>query len=448
MQTHTNTISRPSSFVWLITIAFSFLLIAKPAAHPMPNSVVLLDIRSDRVNAELQLPLNELELAYGHDVNRSSDQLVERLGPELKKYILAHVHPLGADGKPWAVFMEHMVVQPVQNSDSGPYKELTVYLSLVPPAGSSTRKFSLNYDVIIHQVVSHFALVSVRKDWDNGMNEDYVYQVGVLRLDVPSNQILPLNINIREGSLWIGFKSMLSLGMEHIKEGTDHLLFLMVLLLPAPLLLSGSQWGKFGGIKFSLIKIMKVVTAFTIGHSITLLTGATGLLHFSGQPVEILIALSILVSAIHALKPVFPGKEMYIAAGFGLIHGMAFADTLANLSLDGGRMALSILGFNLGIELMQLFIIALTIPWLIILSISNKYTILRTTGAIVAIAASLGWIAERITGDANLVTKVVGDLAAHSCWLTVILALAAACSAVSPLRIIFSLRIKRHRAGE
>ena len=56
--------------------------------------------------------------------------------------------------------------------------------------------------------------------------------------------------------------------------------------------------------------------------------------------------------------PLFPGRESWVAAGFGLVHGLAFAGTLANLQLDTGPMALSILGFNLGIELMQLFVIA------------------------------------------------------------------------------------------
>lgn len=221
---------------------------------------------------------------------------------------------------------------------------------------------------------------------------------------------------------------MVNLGVDHIREGTDHLLFLLALLLPAPLLVVNKQWKGFGGVKYSLLRIVKIVTAFTIGHSVTLLIGALGIFHFPGRSVEVLIALSIFISAIHALKPIFPGKEMYIAAGFGLIHGMAFAETLINLNLDGLRMALSILGFNLGIELMQLFVIAVTIPWLIILCKNNCYTRLRVAGAIFAAMASLAWMAERLSGRSNFITLFILQNTSGAKWLIAALAIAAAAS--------------------
>ena len=110
-------------------------------------------------------------------------------------------------------------------------------------------------------------------------------------------------------------------------------LFLLVLLLAAPLLINNKKWGNFGGIKYSLIRLIKIITAFTIGHSITLLLGAINWINVPTQPIEILIAFSILISAIHAIYPIFPQKEAYIAAGFGLIHGLAFATTLSDLNL-------------------------------------------------------------------------------------------------------------------
>ena len=85
--------------------------------------------------------------------------------------------------------------------------------------------------------------------------------------------------------------------MQHISEGTDHLLFLLVLLLPAPLLLKQKRWGRFGGTRYSLIRLLKIVTAFTLEHSLTLIIGALGWLWLPVQPVEVLIAFSILVSA-------------------------------------------------------------------------------------------------------------------------------------------------------
>jgi hypothetical protein len=221
---------------------------------------------------------------------------------------------------------------------------------------------------------------------------------------------------------------MLELGMAHIREGTDHLLFLLTLLLPAALIASRGRWAKAGSVRYSLLRILKIVTAFTIGHSVTLLIGALGLIHFPGRPIEVLIAVSILVSAIHALRPIFPGKELYIAGGFGLIHGMAFAQTLSNLHLDTGRMLLSIFGFNIGIELMQLFVIMITMPWLLILSRGAAYTYVRITGAIIAGISALAWIAERVSGDTNILGAWVTRAASQAQWVIALLAVLAGVS--------------------
>ncbi|QJD98450.1 HupE/UreJ family protein [Mucilaginibacter robiniae] len=391
----------------------------------MPNSVLLLDIGGHSVKAELQLPLNELELAFGHDVNRHSEGLVQRLGPQLNTYLLQHMHPASMDGKKWTIQISSMQVQPVQQSMSGPYNELTVQLMLLPPENETPRHFMLNYDVIIHQVVTHFALVSVRQDWDNAQTAGHPYQVAAIRMNTVDNKLYPVEINVQEGALWTGFTNMVSLGMNHIKEGTDHLLFLLTLLLPATLTVKNRRWNGFGGTKRSLTNILKIVTAFTIGHSVTLIIGALGVVHFPGQIIEVLIALSILVSAVHALKPIFPGKELYIAGGFGLIHGMAFAESLINLNLDGLRMMLSILGFNLGIELMQILIIAIIIPWLIILSRNNAYAGLRIIGSVVAAIAALAWMTERISGEPNIISSMVTNAAEYSFWIIPVLAIAA-----------------------
>jgi hypothetical protein len=139
---------------------------------------------------------------------------------------------------------------------------------------------------------------------------------------------------------------MIALGAQHIREGTDHLLFLLVLLLPAMLKLRAGAWGAFGGINYSLGRLVRIVTAFTLGHSATLLAGALHWLSLPQRPVEVLIACSILVTAIHAVRPIFPGREDHVAAGFGLVHGLAFATILADLNPSAGPMALSILGFD------------------------------------------------------------------------------------------------------
>ncbi|MEZ0538332.1 HupE/UreJ family protein [Fibrella arboris] len=398
-------------------------------AHPMPNSVVLLTVHAHRIEADVQIPLNELQAAFGHAVNDSVKGLITRLGPQLQAYLTQHIQAQSPDGRTWTVTVGTLAVQETQNPINGTYRELTASIRLVPPAGADVRRFIFHYDAVLHQVVTHKILVSVRQDWERGLvTAETPAQVGVIELDIVNNQVRPLTVNLETGSSWTGFRAMVQLGMRHISEGTDHLLFLLALLLPAPLLVSGRRWGRFGGVRYSLRRLLLIVTAFTVGHSFTLLLGAMGWLRLPGQPVEVLIAVSILVSAIHALRPLFPGREPWVAAGFGLVHGLAFASTLANLQLDTGPMALSILGFNLGIELMQVGIIALVIPWLILLSQTPFYWFLRSSGAVLAGVAALAWVAERVSGQANGVTALVERVATLAPWLCVGLAVMAVVS--------------------
>jgi hypothetical protein len=214
-----------------------------------------------------------------------------------------------------------------------------------------------------------------------------------------------------------GVPSMFRLGMRHIAEGTDHLLFLLALLLPAPLLAAGSRWAMHGSVRYSLMQIVRVVTAFTIGHSLTLALGASGLVSIPSRIVEVLIAFSILVSAVHALRPLFPGREPLIAAFFGLVHGLAFATTLQNLGVNPWQRIASILGFNLGIESMQLIVVAAILPSLVILSRMPIYRVFRFAGAGFAGVAALGWIAERLFNVHTDVDAMVDGVARHGVWL-------------------------------
>jgi hypothetical protein len=214
-----------------------------------------------------------------------------------------------------------------------------------------------------------------------------------------------------------GFASIFRLGMRHIAEGTDHLLFLLALLLPAPLLALGSRWAGFAGARQSLLKILKVVTAFTIGHSITLALAALGLVRVPSRPIEVLIALSILVSAVHALRPLFPGREALIAAFFGLIHGLAFAATLGELGLGRWERVAGILAFNLGIETMQLIVVAAIMPPLVLISRTRANPFLRIGGALFAGFASLGWFAERLLGIHTSADAAVDSVAHHGVWI-------------------------------
>ncbi len=218
-----------------------------------------------------------------------------------------------------------------------------------------------------------------------------------------------------------GIGSMFRLGIRHIAEGTDHLLFLLALLLPAPLTAFAGRWAGFAGVRRSLLQILRVVTAFTLGHSITLALAAFGVISVPSRPIEVLIAVSILVSAVHALRPLFPGREPAIAAFFGLVHGLAFAATLGQLALGPWQRVTSLLAFNLGIESMQLLVVAVTMPSLILLSRTPAYSALRTGGALCAGIASLGWIAERSLDWHTSLDVIVERVAHQAPWIALAL---------------------------
>ncbi|TFF37120.1 HupE/UreJ family protein [Mucilaginibacter psychrotolerans] len=227
-------------------------------------------------------------------------------------------------------------------------------------------------------------------------------------------------------STWAGFGNMLAKGMQHMRQGTYHLLFLFVLLLPAVLVVSRKkQWSGFGGVGYSLVRIFRITGAFAIGHSVTLLLCAPGLIHFPIRVIEVLMALGILLAALHAYRPIFARKEVYLAACFGLVHGIAFAETLIKLNLDAGHLALGIIAFNLGVELMLGLIIAIVAPWLIILSRINHYNGLRVGGAVLAVIAALAWATEQISNQPNFVASAVTDAAGYGPWLVLLLALCA-----------------------
>jgi hypothetical protein len=390
----------------------------KSSAHQAPYSLAWLDVAPSKVGLELHVPLPELELAFGNKITSDPEHLLGKMGTQLREYFLSHTHAYVNRNALWLLTVQEMnVVREQQESSGPPFWELRIHMILQPQKGENTRNFFLDYDGVVHQVANHIIFVAVRSDWETGRKDSVTADSDpmTIRMD-GDNTVHPLHITISKGSWVRGFSGMISLGMEHIKEGTDHLLFLLVLLLPAMLLVNRKEWGRFGGTHYSFIRLLKIITAFTVGHSITLLLGAIGWLQLPSQPVEILIAVSILVSAIHAIKPVFAGKEVYIAAGFGLIHGSAFAGVIANLNLNAGAMGISILGFNIGIELMQLLVIVIVVPWLIILSRTTLYTTVRITGAGLSGIVASAWIIERVTGNENFVSAFVKRASPHGVW--------------------------------
>lgn len=371
----------------------------------MPNSLVLISAQDSELKVRLLLPLTELELAVGRPL-QAEPEVVEKYGAVLREYILAHVKVYDerrtAD---WPMELISIKADPIMDKSGELYfRELDAAISVKIPAGMNPRKFVLAYDAIIHQVVTHFAVVKVIQDFKTGTTSDHPMELGLIQLDIRNDFIPDFPVDLTPGDQWNGIKRFLMLGAEHILTGFDHLLFLLMLLLVAPLLAIGTSWTSFDSNRATLRKIIRTVTAFTIGHSMTLLLVAL----YSGEqltrPVEVMIAVSIFVSAIHVLRPLFPGREMIIALIFGLVHGMAFGNSLASLGLDTSTRVLAVLTFNIGIEITQLAVIAVIIPILLLMR-GRSYRFIRIPGGLFGCIASMIWIIERATGHENMLSR-------------------------------------------
>ncbi len=188
-------------------------------------------------------------------------------------------------------------------------------------------------------------------------------------------------------------------GVHHIGLGYDHVLFLLVLLLPAVLRREAGRWVPEEKFWKGFWNVARIVTAFTLAHSITLSLAALGWARLPSRWVEPVIALSILVAALNNLVPILQRRAWTMAFGFGLIHGFGFASVLADLGLPRGNLARALVGFNLGVEAGQLVIVILVLPVFHALRGRPVYRVGILGGGSVAAALLAGWwMWERLGG--------------------------------------------------
>jgi HupE / UreJ protein len=380
-------------------------------AHDVPPSLVMLDIGRRAIDMELQLQLTELGAGLELPLASSPSTVIPQYGPQIKRYIEERLQVQSRDGRPYALRTESLELQRTDNSNWNSNDWLIVHVHASAPDGASTEVFKLSDAIIFQRVLSHQAMIYVRRDLRNNLLGVKPMLIGVMGFGKTQ-----LNVDGSGGSWWRGFGRLFSMGMRHIAEGSDHLLFLLALLLPAPLLAKDHRWRSGKGVADSIRTIVKVVSGFTLGHSLTLGLAAAGWIVAPTRIVETLIAVSVFISSIHAWRPLFAGKEVWIASGFGLIHGLAFAETLSGLNFDGFTLALSLFGFNLGIEFMQLLVIAAALPIMILLSSTRLYAPVRLLGAGFAAACALGWIAERALQVANPLRPLADWMTAPPGW--------------------------------
>jgi hypothetical protein len=161
-------------------------------------------------------------------------------------------------------------------------------------------------------------------------------------------------------------------GVHHILIGYDHILFLLSLLLPAVWIRSAvtdprtgasrTRWIPSDNLRLALANVLKVVTAFTVAHSITLALSVLDIVNPPSRWVESIIAASVVLAALNNIWPVISEARWKLTFVFGLVHGFGFASALKDAGLAKGALVGPLVGFNVGVEIGQLCIVAVVLP--------------------------------------------------------------------------------------
>ncbi len=205
------------------------------------------------------------------------------------------------------------------------------------------------------------------------------------------------SLSLEATGWWQTFRQYVIEGVWHIWIGYDHILFLLALLLPAVLIRRANQWEPAPTLRGAAVETLKVVTAFTVAHSITLSLAALQVISLPSRWVESVIAASVVLAALNNLRGTVDKRRWVLAFIFGLIHGFGFASVLADLGLPQSALVLALVGFNVGVELGQLAIVAVFLPIAFWLRATRFYRVgVLTGGSIVVAILASWWMAQRM----------------------------------------------------
>jgi len=350
------------------------------AAHTQSSAFLMLRINQGSLLGEWHLALRDLEDAVGLDANDDGlitwDELRSRKDA-VCAYALSRLQ-IRDDALHGSIRVTDFLVE---NHSDGAYAVLRIIIDgLNQPA-----TLQVNYHAFFDFDPKHRGLLKLEFEGSNR-----------LAVFAPDTQIQTFELRsdlAKRTPAW----TFINEGIWHIWRGYDHILFLLALLLPGVLRRRDGTWEPVMAVKPAVIRVLQIVTAFTVAHSITLSLAALGLVHLPSRLIESAIAASVVMAALNNLRPFFFERGWLVAFGFGLLHGFGFANALSDLGLHSGQFAMTLFGFNLGVELGQLAIVALFLPMALTLRHLLFYprVVLRLGSAsIVAISAT--WLAERV----------------------------------------------------
>jgi hypothetical protein len=329
---------------WLLALALVLLATGPAAAHKPSDAYLRLAIDPGAApHGSLDVALRDLDLVVGLDGNGDGaitwGELKAR-HPAIAAYVQSRLVLSTAGGPCELRPVEHMV----DRHTDGAYAVLR-FVAECPAAPSGLK---LRYGLLFDVDPMHRGLLSVSR----------AGAVTTAVLSPAQPEIALEAAKARSAELGPFF----TLGLEHIAFGFDHLLFLLVLLLPAAYHRApGGAWLPVTDWWSATVDILKILSAFTLAHGVSLTAATTGVVDLPTRLVESAIAVTIVLTALDNVWPYLPRKRWLLAFGFGLIHGLGFASALGPLNLPPLDLAIALLGFNFGIEAGQ---VAVALPFL------------------------------------------------------------------------------------
>ena len=357
----------------------AFLLFSAAAlAHKPSDSYLSLTAQGSEVRGQWDIALRDLDYAIGLDADDDGaitwDELRAREA-DLAAYALARLR-ISADGKPCALRSNALLVD--RHSD-GAY----AVMRFSGACGEDIRKLSVDYRLFFDLDPQHRGLTSITTG-------------GTTRTAIFSPERATQQFDVGAETPLRQLLAFVKEGVGHIWVGVDHLLFLLALLLPAMFERTAGGWKPVARVREALWSVFKIVTSFTVAHSITLSLAALQVVSLPSRWVETAIAASVLLAALNNLYPVVRRRLWLVAFIFGLIHGFGFASVLLDMGLPRNALVLSLFGFNLGVELGQLVVVAFYFAIAYVLRVTRLYgrVVLSGGSALIALIAAV-WMLER-----------------------------------------------------
>ncbi len=348
-------------------------------AHKPSDSYLTLQVQGSQITGRWDIHLRDLDFAIGLDADGDGRITWGELRvrhDDIAAYAAARLQ-VQADGQPCS---GSVGAQQVDEHSDGAYTVLPLrYVCSTAP-----QSLSLTYTLFADIDPQHRGLLNLTASAGT--------RSAVLGPQAPQQAFVLASPASAAAQLWAYLRE----GAWHIWIGFDHILFLLSLLLPAVGVWRLGRWQAAPRFAPAFWDVLRIVTAFTVAHSITLSLAALGLISLPSRLVESTIAASVVLAALNNVWPLFRGRRWVVALLFGLIHGFGFASVLADLGLPQGALALALLGFNLGVEGGQLVIVLAFLPlaWALRRSWFYRRAVLLG-GSLLIAALALLWFVER-----------------------------------------------------